>query len=68
MKSVFCLIASGLEPPLRFTSTRTFIASSSPTRRSTVSAVGPVWLWMSTTGNFAFGTRCCSVTSVDRGR
>ena len=23
------------------------------------------WPWMSMTGNFAFGTRCCAVTSVD---
>ena len=28
----------------------------------------PGWPWMSMTGNFAFGTGCCSVTSVDVGR
>ena len=33
-----------------------------------LSAVTPVWLWMSTTGNFAFGTRCSAATTVDFGR
>ena len=28
----------------------------------------PGWPWMSITGYFAFGTGCCSVTSVDAGR
>jgi hypothetical protein len=35
---------------------------------SMVAAVGPVWLWMSMTGYFAFGTSVSFVTSVERGR
>ena len=27
-----------------------------------------VWLWLSMTGNFAFGTECSAATSVVRGR
>jgi hypothetical protein len=52
------------------TITRTFSASSADTTPATASGdVSPRGCpWMSITGNFAFGTGCCGVTSVERGR
>jgi hypothetical protein len=55
--------------PLALTRTRRLLASMPATTRAIcVSAMpGGWWLWMSITGNFAFGTGCSTVLSVVRG-
>ena len=68
MKSTFCFTESGLLPPLRLTSTRRFSWSISAISWSMFEAFTVVWLWLSMTGNFAFGTGCAGTTRVVRGR